>query len=87
MSYTERERMHDLRRVVGALERGGRDFVDDETEQAARRLERLSSLSVLELVVRVQRTDINLGLRPEPAVEVLSPTHPLGRGVDEARLP
>ena len=66
MSYTDRERVSDLRRVVGALESGGRNF-DEDTAEAARRLERLSSVTVLELVLRVRDAGVALGLRAAPA--------------------
>lgn len=70
MSYSEKERVQDVRRVIGSLESSGRSF-DEDVEQAARRLDRLSSLTVLELVVRLQRSGIALGLHPDPpAVEV-----------------
>jgi len=68
--YTDKERVQDLRRVAGALESGRRNF-DEDIEQAARRLDRLSSLTLLELVIRVQRSGVTLALRPEPPPRIV----------------
>lgn len=70
MTYTDKEGMRDLRRVIGAIESAGRN-IDEDVAQAARRLERLSALSLIELVVRVQRSGLPLGLRPERPANVV----------------
>lgn len=62
--YPEKQRLHDVRDVSTAIENGtlGRD---PDAQEAARRLGRLSAISILEIVLRVQRCGITLVRKPE----------------------